>query len=213
MNGSRLLAIDDRVFPKWLLVYDLNRGERPALVHHELINHHHTYEHILHGAVGGGWLLLLSTSVGRAGGYRHLAIYHAASLRELAVLDVKVEEAQARVVQTTGYPIEPLERLPVRQRRADEILPPDFVPAQVVCVDSRFYIRSTQGQVVSLALGSHTPRQVSELVGLRDWFQAESLPGLMDHRATTLVAVPARGQVVAANADGHTALLVRADNK
>jgi len=205
--GSRLLAIDNMVLPKWILVYDMNRGERPALVHHGMLPHHHTYEHIHHGAVGGGWLAILSSSVGRAGSFRHLAIYDAGSFREFAVLSFETDRARAFSVEAVGTVAESGSRRWSESLSAQDALPSGFYPVQVVCVESRFYILSAGGEVVSLPLGRLGPERVAALDGLDDWFCREPVDALTKSKPTRLVAVPARGRVVVMNPEGQTAVL------
>lgn len=86
LDGDRLLAVDNVVLPKWLLVYDIRQPESPALVSMHQILGHGTYEGILRGAVGDHWVALLSRTVGRAGAQAHIAILDKLRFREVGSL-------------------------------------------------------------------------------------------------------------------------------
>jgi hypothetical protein len=61
-DGDRLIAVDDIVWPKWLLLYDVRVPEAPALEAVHRIPNHGVYETIHSGALGRRWLALLSSS-------------------------------------------------------------------------------------------------------------------------------------------------------
>ena len=82
IDGKKLVAVDNIVFPKWLLVYDITLPKLPKLECAKEIPDHGTYEHIVMGAVGTNWIALLSSTAGQAGVGRHIAIFDKNSMKE-----------------------------------------------------------------------------------------------------------------------------------
>lgn len=82
IDGHRLIAVDNFVFPKWILTYDISVPEKPYMMDTIEIPAHGTYEKILDAALGNNWLALLSSTVGRNGSFMHLGIYDKVRLIE-----------------------------------------------------------------------------------------------------------------------------------
>lgn len=82
IDGNKLIAVDNIIFPKWLLVYDITLPELPKLECAKEIPNHGTYEHIVMGSVGTNWIALLSSTIGRAGVGVHIAIFDKHSMNE-----------------------------------------------------------------------------------------------------------------------------------
>ena len=74
LDGVHLIAVDNIVFPKYLLRYDISSPRAPRLIGVSDLGPHGVYEHIACGAVGNTWLALLSTSFGMGGGYAFLSL-------------------------------------------------------------------------------------------------------------------------------------------
>jgi len=82
IDDHRLIAVDNVVFPKWILTYDISVPEKPCMMDKIEISAHGTYENILDAALGNNWLALLSRTVGRNGSFMHLGLYDKAGLSE-----------------------------------------------------------------------------------------------------------------------------------
>ena len=82
IDDKRLIAVDNLVFPKWILTYDISVPEKPYMMDTIEIPAHGPYEKILDAALGNNWLALLSHTVGRNGSFMHLGIYDKVSLIE-----------------------------------------------------------------------------------------------------------------------------------
>ena len=87
-DADRLIAVDDIVFPKWNLVYDIQTPTAPILQSMHRIPGHGSYEQIVSAALGDTHVALLSSSVGRSGSYRHIALLDRSSLRECGAITV-----------------------------------------------------------------------------------------------------------------------------
>src|SRR5262249_23620777 len=75
VDGDRLIAVDNIVVPKWLLLYDVSDPSRPALGGVRGLPWHTTYEHIHTGALGADWMALLSSGVNHGTQSRHIEFY------------------------------------------------------------------------------------------------------------------------------------------
>ncbi len=73
IDGERLIAVDDCVEPKWLLVYDLAEPGRP-LIERAGIYGHGVNETVCQGALGASWVALLSTSCDMGGSHRMISL-------------------------------------------------------------------------------------------------------------------------------------------
>jgi hypothetical protein len=85
-DGDRLVAVDDIVYPKYLLRYDVADPCRPELRRTEKLFNHGTYESILAASLGDSCVALLSSTVGMGGSARHIALLDRGSLHEFACL-------------------------------------------------------------------------------------------------------------------------------
>jgi hypothetical protein len=98
IDGDRLVAVDDVVYPKFLLVYDITEPRRPRLVETRDIRPHDVYEHIRCGAVGATWVALLSISDGMWGGQSFVSLFDRAKLAEYGWLTAPRTELRARMI-------------------------------------------------------------------------------------------------------------------
>jgi len=61
---ERLIAVDDIVLPKWLLVYDLSQGGVPPLVSTVQLPNHGKFESVLGSALGTEYIAVISSGSG-----------------------------------------------------------------------------------------------------------------------------------------------------
>jgi hypothetical protein len=85
-RGERLVAVDDIVMPKWLLVYDTAWPLAPRLVSTVELQAHCSYETIHAGVGSDSCIGLISTSMNHGWSGVHLSILDASSFAELGLL-------------------------------------------------------------------------------------------------------------------------------
>jgi hypothetical protein len=88
MDGDRLIAVDNVILPRWLLVYDAAAPRRPRLVRQQELAAHGTYEHVFAASLGPHLLALLSGSVGEGGQGQHVGLLDRHTLQECVALGV-----------------------------------------------------------------------------------------------------------------------------
>jgi len=71
---NKLLLVDNIVFPKYLLEYDISDSGNPKHIATKELANNGTYEHIIKGDINENWLVLLSSTVGRGGSSDHIVI-------------------------------------------------------------------------------------------------------------------------------------------
>jgi len=98
VHGNRLIAVDDLIFPKWFIRYDITNPAAPVLLDSKRIPAHGVYEHIRKAVIGSHWVATLSTTSGKAALGEHIALYDADSLTEVGSV---TNERIAR--RLTGY--------------------------------------------------------------------------------------------------------------
>ncbi len=98
VHGNRLIAVDDLIFPKWFIRYDITNPASPVLLDSKEIPPHGVYEHIRKAVIGSRWIAALSTTSGKAALGEHIALYDADSLSEIGSI---TNERIAR--RLTGY--------------------------------------------------------------------------------------------------------------
>jgi hypothetical protein len=86
LHGSRLVAVDDIVLPRYLLVYDVRNPRAPVLLEVRDLPAHSSAEHIQSVASDGTVMALLSSSANHGWMGQHVGLYDLASLEERAVL-------------------------------------------------------------------------------------------------------------------------------
>lgn len=82
IDGNRLIAIDNLLIPKFLLVYDIANPSRPKFLKYETFAHG-TYEEAIMGAAGHQWMAVLSSSVSEVGCFEHISIWRLSNLTEV----------------------------------------------------------------------------------------------------------------------------------
>lgn len=84
LDGTRLIAVDDIVIPKWILTYDVTHNK--TITHLETIklSDHITYESVKAGAMNKSYIALLSQGVNHGVVSQHLSILDICTLTEIA---------------------------------------------------------------------------------------------------------------------------------
>ncbi len=98
VHGNRLIAVDDLIFPKWFIRYDITDPAAPVLLDSKEIPAHGVYEHIRKAVIGSRWIAALSTTSGKSALGEHITLYDADSLTEIGVI---TNERKAR--RLAGY--------------------------------------------------------------------------------------------------------------
>lgn len=86
LDGDRLIAVDDIVFPKYLLRYDVSDPRNPWLIDVADLPYHSSYERIHSAALGLDWVALFSTTANHGWRGIHIALLGRTELQERAVL-------------------------------------------------------------------------------------------------------------------------------
>lgn len=71
---NKLVLVDNIVFPKYLLEYDISDSKNPKHLETKELDNNGTYEHIVKGDLNKNWLILLSSTVGEGGSSDHIVI-------------------------------------------------------------------------------------------------------------------------------------------
>lgn len=71
---NKLILVDNIVYPKYLLEYDISDIKNPKHVLTKELSSSGTYEHIRKGELNNNWLILLSHTTGRHGSSDHISI-------------------------------------------------------------------------------------------------------------------------------------------
>ena len=71
---NRLILVDNIVYPKYLLEYEISDSKRPKHIETRKLQNNGTYEHIVKGEINEKWLILLSSTVGRGGSSDHIVV-------------------------------------------------------------------------------------------------------------------------------------------
>jgi hypothetical protein len=89
VDGNHLIAVDNIVVPKWLLVYDIGNPRNPALSRVSELPWHTTYEQFHSGRVGAHWLALLSSGVNHGHVSLHVTLLDRTSLQPFGSVSVE----------------------------------------------------------------------------------------------------------------------------
>ncbi|WP_437983663.1 hypothetical protein [Sorangium sp. So ce117] len=96
MRGSRLVAIDDRVLPRFMLLVDVTSPREPRLVESLTLVDHGSFERVVSVASTSDTVALLSHSPSRVGPWTHVAFIDLRTLQQWAVLHVRRLEGSRR---------------------------------------------------------------------------------------------------------------------
>ncbi len=69
-----LILVDNCVYPKYLLRYDISIPQNPKYISTEGLPNNGTYEHIIKGDINKHWMILYSSTVGRGGSSEHISV-------------------------------------------------------------------------------------------------------------------------------------------
>jgi hypothetical protein len=86
VDGNRLIAVDNIVFPKWNLEYDIHTPERPVYQSAGSIPANYSYERIFAAAGGRRWFATLSNGVGRGGSFSFCTLFEMETLEKAFAL-------------------------------------------------------------------------------------------------------------------------------
>lgn len=75
VKGTRLIAVDNIVVPKWMVHYQATATGVPQLVAASPLHHNGSYEHIVSAASGDTRFAVLSTTISRLGPRAHITLY------------------------------------------------------------------------------------------------------------------------------------------
>ena len=79
VRDDQLLLVDNVIYPKYLIRYDITDPGDPKHVKTEQLPRNGSYEHIIKGDISGDNMVIFSTTFGRMGGARHIRITGKAS--------------------------------------------------------------------------------------------------------------------------------------
>lgn len=71
---NKLILVDDIVYPKYLLEYEITDSKRPKHIVTKKLENNGTYEHIVKGEINEKWLILLSSTFGMGGSFHHIVV-------------------------------------------------------------------------------------------------------------------------------------------
>ncbi|RYE49644.1 MAG: hypothetical protein EOP48_20795 [Sphingobacteriales bacterium] len=74
IDGETVIAVDNIVWPKYILFYDFSNPYRVKHISDLQLPNNGTYESISKGSLSGSLIALLSSTIGRGGGGRHITI-------------------------------------------------------------------------------------------------------------------------------------------
>jgi len=95
-HGARLVAIDDIILPRYLLLLDVTDARAPRLVEAQDLPAHSSYERIVSVSSSGDTLAMLSTSANHGAFSAHVAFMDLPTLTEWAALHVQCEGSVRR---------------------------------------------------------------------------------------------------------------------
>jgi len=96
VHGSRLVAVDDIVLPRYLLLSDVTNPRAPGPVESRILRAHSSAERVVSVASSGDTLVLLSHSANHGGASSHLSFLDLPTLEEWAVMHVQRPESLRR---------------------------------------------------------------------------------------------------------------------
>ena len=75
IDNNKVIAVDDIVYPKYLIEYDFSNPDYPYLIKSYNLPENGTYERIRKGTLNEDYVALLSSSFGMDGGGRYINIF------------------------------------------------------------------------------------------------------------------------------------------
>jgi hypothetical protein len=74
INENRLILLDNVVYPKYILEYDITNPSEPVHIKTKHLPNNGTYEHIIKGDINNEWMIIFSSTAGRGGVSQHITI-------------------------------------------------------------------------------------------------------------------------------------------
>lgn len=74
INGNELILVDNIIYPKYLIKYDISLPNNPEHIVTDLLPYNGTYEHIIKGDINCDWMIIYSSTVGRGGSSQHITV-------------------------------------------------------------------------------------------------------------------------------------------
>lgn len=74
IKGNELILVDNIVYPKYLIKYDISSPQNPTHLTTESLPNNGTYEHIVKGDINDDWMIIYSSTVGRGGCSQHITV-------------------------------------------------------------------------------------------------------------------------------------------
>jgi hypothetical protein len=74
IRGNQLILVDNFIFPKYLLEYDITNANQPVHTNTRELPNNGTYEHIIKGDVNDQWTVLFSSCYGSYGSSKHIVV-------------------------------------------------------------------------------------------------------------------------------------------
>jgi hypothetical protein len=99
LDGDRLVAVDNLVFPKWLWEYDVADPNSPQILRSAMLPKNGANERIVGAAIGRTRIAVNSWTVGRFGSGTHLAIYSRNTFKRLQSINWGPSYSRGRSVQ------------------------------------------------------------------------------------------------------------------
>lgn len=96
---DKLIAVDDVVFPKWLLLYDISYPKSPRFLGLKEIPNHGVYESVIKADVGLNWFIALSRTSGRFSLSQHIALFNVNNFKEYGRISNSIQ-----ATRFAGYP-------------------------------------------------------------------------------------------------------------
>jgi hypothetical protein len=102
VDGDRLLAIDDIVFPRYSLIYAIRDRTQLELMQSVQMVDHTSYESVCAATLGQRWLAVISAGVNHGTWMQYVAVLERDSLTERICYHYLVDPFEGRDAQTSG---------------------------------------------------------------------------------------------------------------
>jgi hypothetical protein len=83
LDGQRLIAVDNVVYPKWILSYDVSPSKSITHLQTYDLHQHTSYEHVIKGAKNDAFIVLFSKGLNHGSLYSFLSVLDVKTLKEL----------------------------------------------------------------------------------------------------------------------------------
>ena len=83
LDGNKLIAVDDIVYPKWIFTYDISESKHPKPIDIVSLKQHTSYESIYGGADNDDYIALLSGGINHGQCFKFISLLDKKTLKEL----------------------------------------------------------------------------------------------------------------------------------